>query len=72
MWEKLRVVWQIPELRQKILLTLLMLAIYRVGFQIQLPIIDQAAVSEFSKQTRRLGRHARSRWPSSAPRSSTR
>ena len=31
MWEKLRVVFTIPELRQKILLTLLFLAIYRVG-----------------------------------------
>ena len=51
MWEKLRVVWQIPELRQKILLTLLMLAVYRVGFQIQLPVIDQHAISQFSKQT---------------------
>jgi preprotein translocase subunit SecY len=51
MWEKLRVVWQIPELRQKILLTLLMLAVYRVGFQIQLPIIDQAEVSKFGSQT---------------------
>jgi preprotein translocase subunit SecY len=51
MWEKLRVVWQIPELRQKILLTLLMLAVYRVGFQIQLPVIDQSAVSKFGSQT---------------------
>jgi len=47
MWEKLRVVWQIPELRQKILLTLLMLAVYRVGFQIQLPVIDQHALTQF-------------------------
>lgn len=51
MWEKLRVVWQIPELRQKILLTLLMLAVYRVGFQIQLPVIDQHAVNQFSNQS---------------------
>jgi preprotein translocase subunit SecY len=51
MWEKIRVVWQIPELRQKILLTLLMLAVYRVGFQIQLPIIDQAAVKQFTSQS---------------------
>ena len=50
MWEKLRVVWQVPELRQKILLTLLMLAVYRVGFQIQLPVIDQHAVNQFSNQ----------------------
>ena len=34
MWEKIRVVFTIPELRQKILLTLLFLAIYRVGWQI--------------------------------------
>ncbi len=51
MWEKLRVVWQIPELRQKILLTLLMLAVYRVGFQIQLLVIDQTAVNKFGQQT---------------------
>jgi preprotein translocase subunit SecY len=44
MLEKIRVIWQIPELRTKILLTLVMLAIYRVGFAIQLPIIDQAQV----------------------------
>jgi preprotein translocase subunit SecY len=40
MWEKIRVVFTIPELRQKILLTLLFLAIYRVGWQIPLPIVD--------------------------------
>ncbi len=40
MWEKVRVIWQIPELRQKILLTLGLLAIYRLGFQIPLPIVD--------------------------------
>ncbi|HEY4234748.1 MAG TPA: preprotein translocase subunit SecY [Lacipirellulaceae bacterium] len=50
MWEKLRVVWQIPELRQKILLTLLMLAIYRVGFQISLPVVDQQAAQRFGSQ----------------------
>jgi preprotein translocase subunit SecY len=50
MWEKIRVIWQIPELRTKILLTLFMLAIYRVGFQIQLPIIDKQAVDAFSQK----------------------
>src|SRR5215468_8035809 len=44
MWEKIRVIWKIPELRTKIGLTLLMLAIYRVGFQIQVPILDPAKV----------------------------
>jgi len=42
MWEKLRVVFTIPELRQKIFLTLLFLAIYRVGFWITLPVVDQS------------------------------
>lgn len=51
MWEKFRVMWQIPELRTKIGLTLLMLAIYRIGFQIRLPIIDQAQIDAFSSQS---------------------
>ncbi len=40
MWEKIRVIFTIPELRQKILLTLALLAIYRVGYQIPLPLVD--------------------------------
>ena len=48
MLEKLRVVFTIPELRQKILLTFLFLAIYRVGFQIPLPILDQKQVAQQS------------------------
>jgi len=51
MWEKIRVVWQIPELRRKILLTLGLLAIYRLGFTIPLPIVDQDVVNEASQQT---------------------
>ncbi|HJT34149.1 MAG TPA: preprotein translocase subunit SecY [Pirellulales bacterium] len=42
MWEKIRIVFTIPELRRKILLTLGLLAIYRVGSWIPLPIIDQS------------------------------
>ena len=41
MWEKLRVVFTIPELRTKILFTLGLLAIYRIGWQIPLPIVNQ-------------------------------
>lgn len=48
MWEKLRVIFTIPELRQKILLTLLLLAIYRVGWQIVLPIVDQSKMAATS------------------------
>ncbi len=45
MLEKLRVVFTIPELRQKILLTLLFLAIYRVGYWITLPMVDQGKLA---------------------------
>ncbi len=47
MWEKIRVIFTIPELRQKILLTLLFLAIYRIGWQITLPIVDKKAMTKF-------------------------
>jgi len=47
MLEKLRVIFTIPELRQKILLTLGLLAIYRVGWWIPLPVVDQEAMANF-------------------------
>lgn len=50
MWEKIRVVFTIPELRQKILLTLLLLAIYRVGWQIPLPIVNTQKMTAFFQQ----------------------
>jgi len=43
---KLIVVFKIPELRKKILLTLILLAVYRMGFSIPLPFIDQQAAFE--------------------------
>ncbi len=45
MFEKFRVIFTIPELRQKIFLTLLFLAIYRVGWQIPLPVVNQEAMT---------------------------
>jgi preprotein translocase subunit SecY len=42
MLSKLITVFRIPELRQKILLTFVLLAVYRLGFSIPLPFIDQA------------------------------
>jgi preprotein translocase subunit SecY len=39
MFDKLRTVFTIPELRQKILLTLGLLAVYRVGYQVPLPMV---------------------------------
>ncbi|MBN1908540.1 MAG: preprotein translocase subunit SecY [Pirellulales bacterium] len=50
MWEKIRVIFTIPELRNKILLTLFMLAIYRIGWQIPLPIIDATRMHEYRQQ----------------------
>jgi preprotein translocase subunit SecY len=47
MWEKIRVVFTIPELRQKILLTLALLAIYRIGWWIPLLVVDPDKMSEF-------------------------
>jgi preprotein translocase subunit SecY len=45
MWEKLRVVFTIPELRKKILFTLALLAVYRVGWQIPLPVVDKVRLA---------------------------
>src|SRR3954470_3749780 len=55
MWEKVKVIWKIPELRTKIGLTLLMLAIYRVGFQIQVPILDHAKLNSLANQKGGVG-----------------
>jgi preprotein translocase subunit SecY len=46
MWEKFRAIFTIPELRMKILFTLLLLAVFRIGYQIPLPIVDEAAILE--------------------------
>ncbi len=42
MWEKIRVIFTIPELRRKILFTLLLLAVFRIGSHIPLPVFDHA------------------------------
>ena len=45
MWEKIRIIFAVPELRQKILLTLLLLGIYRIGYYIPLPIVNQSVTN---------------------------
>lgn len=50
MWEKIRVIFTIPELRQKIALTVLLLAIYRVGYHVTLPIVDHTRMTAFFSQ----------------------
>ncbi|GIW99822.1 MAG: protein translocase subunit SecY [Pirellulaceae bacterium] len=44
MWEKIRIIFTIPELRQKILLTLALLGVYRIGYQIPLPMISPRTI----------------------------
>jgi len=46
---KLLVLFKIPELRNKILLTLGLLAIYRMGFWIALPFVNQSLLTETLK-----------------------
>lgn len=45
MLEKLRVIFTIPELRKKILITLILLGVYRIGYHITLPVVDQTEIS---------------------------
>jgi preprotein translocase subunit SecY len=51
MLEKLRVIFTIPELRRKILLTLGLLAVYRIGWQIPLPILDPTQLDQASSDS---------------------
>ncbi len=55
MWEKIRVVFTIPELRKKILFTLGLLLVYRVGWWITLPIINQAAMRRYAESGQGMG-----------------
>src|SRR5881227_2981731 len=52
---RLKAIFSIPELRQKILLTLLFLAIYRVGYSIPLPFVDQRKLNAGLASTGGLG-----------------
>jgi preprotein translocase subunit SecY len=49
MVEKFLLLFKIPELRRKLLLTVVLLAVYRMGFWIPLPFVDQAAMQESIK-----------------------
>lgn len=44
--EQLITVFKIPELRKKIFITLIFLAVYRIGYYVPLPMIDQAKMAE--------------------------
>jgi len=52
-------VFKIPELRSKVLFTAMLLSIYRVGFHVPLPGVDQTQLAEFfSRATGGFGRLA--------------
>jgi preprotein translocase subunit SecY len=46
-------IFRVPELRNKVLFTLFMLAIYRIGFHIPLPGVDQDAFKKMAEQQSR-------------------
>jgi preprotein translocase subunit SecY len=48
--EQLFVIFKIPELRKKIFITLLFLAVYRIGYYVPLPMIDQVKMAEKMQQ----------------------
>ena len=47
---KLITIFHVPELRRKILITVLFLAIYRIGYFVPLPFVDQAKMAEQMSQ----------------------
>jgi len=50
MWEKFRAIFTIPELRQKIFFTLILLAVFRIGYLIPLPLVDQSRSEQASQR----------------------
>jgi preprotein translocase subunit SecY len=50
-FETLKNIWKIEELRNRILITLFFLAIYRLGAQVVLPGIDSVQLAELSSRT---------------------
>ena len=52
MIESIGNIWKIPELRKRLIFTLLMLAVYRVGAFIPVPGIDPGALSEYMQEIR--------------------
>jgi preprotein translocase subunit SecY len=48
--DKLLTIFKVPELRRKILFTAVLLAIYRIGFYVPLPIVNQAQLRSWEEQ----------------------
>src|SRR3954469_23244383 len=43
-------IFHVPELRRKILITILFLCIYRIGYFVPLPVVDQQKMAEYMQQ----------------------
>src|SRR3954454_3526110 len=43
-------IFHVPELRRKILITVLFLCIYRIGYFVPLPVVDQQKMQEYMQQ----------------------
>ena len=54
-------IFRVPELRNKVLFTLFMLAVYRIGFHIPIPGVDQDAFETMFKKQASGGESAASR-----------
>jgi preprotein translocase subunit SecY len=61
MFQTLLNIFRVPELRNKVLFTLLMLAIYRVGFWVPIPGIDQSNIKEMFQKSGSTDQSAASR-----------
>ncbi|MFI5454018.1 MAG: preprotein translocase subunit SecY [Isosphaerales bacterium] len=48
--DKLLTIFKVPELRRKIMFTALLLAIYRLGFYVPLPVVDQSHLKNWEEQ----------------------
>ena len=51
MFSTLQNAWRIPELRKKLIFTMLMLLIYRIGNVIPVPFINAATLATYFDQT---------------------
>ena len=61
MFKTLINIFRVPELRNKVLFTLFMLAVYRVGFHIPIPGVDQDALAQMFEKQQQGGESAAGR-----------
>src|SRR3954449_2669143 len=55
MFKTLINIFRVPELRNKVLFTLFMLVIYRIGYHVPLPGVDQTSFAALAKQQQESG-----------------